>query len=568
MKPLLLIFVFVLSIFPIETHKILLIGFANYSCQNETNQSKFIFQILFKRNTTSFPGYPFLIFNAKVSNNTGNKDMQLNCSNSLNESDNLFYKCEDKVDLQNITKVIYSKISLFSNGTHNFTIDDDDILKTTLADKTRNDIQNQNQNISYHTFYLNEVLYEKNNITLNGIFNTSLINQMAYFSLGGEFYILSINDSEIKFSADEYIDEHMIGKMGQLTDGEEYILIYMNKSVNDLVRYIKPESNLFVELIGAGAFKKEPRQNAIGRIYIRGSSELLKSLRKYIRFTASARNRTSKLRNLQDSKTVNVTATGVKISNESSSIAIYNVTYTNSSNTNFTDLTPNNDFEFSQTEDFRFTEHQITKAVNTKLNLTETNTETPEEIILKKHPYHKTPSSFEFDFNVSNPLNLTENQTNAYMKYPIRIGSYDEEEIACTLINNVINNGYYKIKCSTKNTIYALMKDLKILVPKKSSRKRILAGETNINKTLLFPADANHIMEYEYSVEPNSFNPRANKNTGLTAGAIVAIVLATVAAVVAVGIVLFFLNRIKTTPPVLNNTNDFNMVNSTSNMNH
>ena len=235
------------------------------------------------------------------------------------------------------------------------------------------------------------------------------------------------------------------------------------------------------------------------------------------------------------------------------------------------DLTPNNDFEFSQTEDFRFTEHQITKVVNTKLNLTETNIEFPEVITLNKNlepPYHKTPSSFEIDFNVSNPLNLTENQTNAYMKYPIRIGSYDEEEIACTLINNVINNGYYKIKCSTKNTIYALMKDLKILVPKKSSRRRILAGETNINKTLLFPDDANDIMEYEYSVEPNSFNPRANKNTGLTAGAIVAIVLATVAAVVAVGIVLFFLNRIKSTPPVLNKTNDFNMVNSTSNMNH
>ena len=502
-----------------------------------------------------------------VSYYTRNKNIQLNCSKSLEESDNLFYKCEDKVDFQNITKVNSSKIFSFSNGTDNFNVDEDDILESNLADETINDIQDQVQNISYDTYYLNKVYIEKNNITLIGTLNTSLTG-IANLSLGGENYSLSINNSEIIFSVDEYIDEHMIGKMGKINGTEKYILIYANESVNDSVRYIKPESNLFVELIGAGAFKKEARQNAKGLIYIRGSPELLKSLRKYIRFTASARNRTSKLRNLQDSKTVNVTATGVKSSNESSSIAIYNVTYTNSSNTNFTDLTPNNDFEFSQTEDFRFPEHQITKAVNTKLNLTETNTETPEEIILKKNPYHKTPSSFEIDFSVSNPLNLTENQTNAYMKYPIRIGSYDEEEIACTLINNVINNGYYKIKCSTKNTIYALMKDLKILVPKKSSRRRILAGETNINKTLLFPDDANEIMEYEYSVEPNSFNPRANKNTGLTAGAIVAIVLSTVAAVVAVGIVLFFLNRIKSTPPVLNKTNDFNMVNSTSNMNH
>jgi len=39
MKPLLLIFVFFLGSFPIETHKILLIGYGNYSCVNETNQS-------------------------------------------------------------------------------------------------------------------------------------------------------------------------------------------------------------------------------------------------------------------------------------------------------------------------------------------------------------------------------------------------------------------------------------------------------------------------------------------------------------------------------------------------
>ena len=566
MKPLLLIFVFFLGSFPIETHKILLIGYGNYSCVNETNQSKFGFQILFKRNTT-FSAHSFLIFNVTVSYYTRNKNIQLNCSKSLDESDNLFYKCEDKVDFQNITKVNSSKIFFFSNGTHNFPVDEDDILESNLAGETINDIQDQVQNISYDTYYLNKVYIEKNNITLIGTLNTSLTG-IANLSLGGENYSLSINNSEIIFSVDEYIDEHMIGKMGKINGTEKYILIYANESVNDSVRYIKPESNLFVELIGAGAFKKEARQNAKGLIYIRGSPELLKSLRKYIRFTASARNRTSKLRNLQDSKTVNVTATGVKFSNESSSIAIYNVTYTNSSNTNFTDLTPNNDFEFSQTEDFRFPEHQITKAVNTKLNLTETNTETPEEIILKENPYHKTPSSFEIDFNVSNPLNLTENQTNAYMKYPIRIGSYDEEEIACTLINKVINNGYYKIKCSTKNTIIALLKDMKILVPKLSSKRRILAGETNRNKTLIFPSNASKIMQYEYSVEPNSFNPRTNKNNGLTAGAIVAIVLATVAAVVAVGIALFFLNRIKSTPPVLNNTNDFNMVNSTSNMNH
>ena len=562
MKLLLLTFIVALNFFPIKTNKALLVGFKNFI--NSTSTNTLEFDILFKNKTK----YQNVYFNITVSNGTNTKEYELSCSRMIVEKENdISYHCmNNSVFFNSTINVTATPIFLFKNSTTNIT--KEDIVQSSLANATINNIQDQTKDISYDTFYLSNVVIENNNITLNGYLNKVLSEERNIaLNLGEKKYDLQVSNNTIKFHVVQYIDEHLHGNMGT-NDNITYTLIYANETINDLVYYVKPESNLFVELIGAGAFKKEARQNAKGLIYIRGSPELLKSLRKYIRFTASARNRTSKLRNLQDSKTVNVTATGVKISNESSSIAIYNVTYTNSSNTNFTDLTPNNDFEFSQTEDFRFPEHQITKAVNTKLNLTETNTETPEEIILKKHPYHKTPSSFEFDFNVSNPLNLTENQTNAYMKYPIRIGSYDEEEIACTLINNVINNGYYKIKCSTKNTIYALMKDLKILVPKKSSRKRILAGETNINKTLLFPDDANDIMEYEYSVEPNSFNPRANKNTGLTAGAIVAIVLATVAAVVAVGIVLFFLNRIKTTPPVLNNTNDFNMVNSTSNMNH
>ena len=562
MKLLLLTFIVALNFFPIKTNKALLVGFKNFI--NSTSTNTLEFDILFKNKTK----YQNVYFNITVSNGTNTKEYELSCSRMIVEKENdISYHCmNDSVIFNSTINVTASPIFLFKNSTTNIT--KEDIVQSSLANATINNIQDQTKDISYDTFYLSNVVIENNNITLNGYLNKVLSEERNIaLNLGEKKYDLQVSNNTIKFHVVQYIDEHLHGNMGT-NDNITYTLIYANETINDLVYYVKPESNLFVELIGAGAFKKEARQNARGLIYIRGSPELLKSLRKYIRFTASARNRTSKLRNLQDSKTVNVTATGVKIGNESSSIAIYNVTYTNSANTNFTDLTPNNDFEFSQTEDFRFPEHQITKVVNTKLNLTETNTETPEEIILKKHPYHKTPSSFEIDFNVSNPLNLTENQTNAYMKYPIRIGSYDEEEIACTLINNVINNGYYKIKCSTKNTIYALMKDLKILVPKKSSRRRILAGETNINKTLLFPANANDIMEYEYSVEPNSFNPRANKNTGLTAGAIVAIVLATVAAVVAVGIVLFFLNRIKSTPPVLNKTNDFNMVNSTSNMNH
>ena len=43
---------------------------------------------------------------------------------------------------------------------------------------------------------------------------------------------------------------------------------------------------------------------------------------------------------------------------------------------------------------------------------------------------------------------------------------------------------------------------------------------------------------------------RASKNKGLSGGAITAIILATIAAIVAVGIAIFFLNRRPVNPPV------------------
>jgi len=566
MKLLILAFIVTINFFPIKTGKSLLVGFKNF--KNYTIDKMLEFDILFK----NIAYYELVYFNINVSNGTNNNEYEMTCGRTkvVNENDISYYCLNTSVIFNSTINVTASPIFLFKNSTNtNTTITD--IVQSSLAKATINNIQDQTKDISYDTFYLSNVkANEKNNITLSGYLNRALSEEENItLNLGEKEYNLQVSNNTIKFPEVQYIDEHLHGKMGT-NDSKYYLLIYANETVNDLVYYVDSESNLFVELIGAGAFKKTSNNNATGKIYIRGSPELLKSLRQYIRFTATASNKTSRLRNLENA--VNVTATGEKVTNESnnSSIVVYDVTYENTSNISFTHLTPNNDFEFSQTKNFSFPETQITKSVNTNLNLTEKNTEIPDVITFRdsKNPYQKTSSSFEIDFNVNNPLNLTENQTDAYMKYPIRIGSYDEEEIACTLINNVINNGYYKIKCSTKNTIIALLKDMKILVPKLSSKRRILAGETNRNKTLIFPSNASKIMQYEYSVEPNSFNPRTNKNNGLTAGAIVAIVLATVAAVVAVGIALFFLNRIKSTPPVLNNTNDFNMANSTSNMNH
>ena len=118
-----------------------------------------------------------------------------------------------------------------------------------------------------------------------------------------------------------------------------WINILNESNIKDLARYISPNSKLFVEVFGAGGFSKTTSK---GNIYIRGSPELLKSLRKYIKFTARAIYNNKNLRNLEE---ISVNATGVKDDNESTeNIVVYDVDYKGLPNSNSIDLKPNNDF--------------------------------------------------------------------------------------------------------------------------------------------------------------------------------------------------------------------------------
>ena len=121
--------------------------------------------------------------------------------------------------------------------------------------------------------------------------------------------------------------------------------------------------------------------------------------------------------------------------------------------------------------------------------------------------------------------------------------------------------------CSTNENVIAKLNTLIIKVPVlKNSRLRFLAEEEYNNKTLFF--DDENLIDYQYNPDVKGYFGR-NKNSGLSAGAIVAIVLASVAALVAVGAVFFFLARRTTTPPpIIKNQPDFNIVASTSNINN
>ena len=76
------------------------------------------------------------------------------------------------------------------------------------------------------------------------------------------------------------------------------------------------------------------------------------------------------------------------------------------------------------------------------------------------------------------------------------------------------------------------------------------------------------IIEYYYNPSDGNTFSRKTTSNGLSAGAIVAIVLATVAAVAAVGVAFLLLNRVTVTPSPIKTTTDVNFANTSTNINH
>ena len=567
MKLLLISFIIVLSTYSVKTYDLLLIGFSNFSNPTD-NKQEFSYDILFKKNNSvsEINDYKFLYNNISISNGTKTEQIELKCSkNEKDTNDDLSYNCKHEIKsitLDNIAKLNASKIFLFSNGTKNFS--DVKIVESSLIDEAINNIQNQNNVLKFGTFYLKKVSNSTNRFTVDGDIKEQFNGTLNSSVLGKEVHALVINGSQISFYVNKYIDEHLNGKMAKIIEGDDsvdydYILIYKNESnIKDLARYISPNSKLFVEVFGAGGFSKTTSK---GNIYIRGSPELLKSLRKYIKFTARAIYNNKNLRNLEE---ISVNATGVKDDNESTeNIVVYDVDYKGLPNSNSIDLKPNNDFIFSE-DNVTYDERQLTVDVDQDINLNESNPEIPVVIDLKdpNEPVKYNPSSFEIEFNTSK-LKFSSNES--YFQYPTNIGNKTYEEINCNLFNKTNSNDYYKISCSTSKTIIALVKDLRITIPQISSTRRNLQATAN-NKTFLFPQDNDKLMNYEYSAKTHDYF-RRSKSTGLSAGAIVAIILSSIAALVAVGLVFFFLRK-NQSPPIIKNQPDFNAINSTSNINN
>jgi hypothetical protein len=170
-------------------------------------------------------------------------------------------------------------------------------------------------------------------------------------------------------------------------------------------------------------------------------------------------------------------------------------------------------------------------------------------------------NSFSLDFNYTDlkEVNLF-NNSKVILSFIPQKNTTIRDTINCTLFLKKQNN--FNIVCRPKKDVYTFINTLIINALNKRGRLRFLDDE-NYQPIYTLP-NATGSINFEYIPLRNP-TLRHTKNS-LSAGAIVAIVLCTIAAILAVGVAFFFLS--KPSVPPIKSQNQVIISNSTSGLNN
>lgn len=477
-----------------------------------------------------------------------------------NKEDELIYSCNISLSTENSTKIALNNQEFnFYNSTNNKITDSPEIIFTPLAEEISKNIYLGVDELNLVTFYFDNITINNSQAVING--KTDIEGEAYYnLSLSEEEYNCTVDSTTIKFNLDKDVNDKLIGKILYNETGPA-ILIFTNDTKEDSILYSKKE-NSYIDLIGFGNYEKQENKNATNKAYFRGS---INNLKKFIRFHAKVIYGDPSLRLLEEQE--NVTASGERDTvNLTKGEVTYKITFEKTANmTNIKSIESFNDYKFSENGETFTDPSAIINIIPENLNLTNKEKITIENcnFSLTQATLNVGSKSFSFDFNfpkTSQKLNITGKKT-AYLSYH-SLDYNKRDDIQCTVENKT---NRYTFICEPKKNVYTLLKSLifKIPYPKTSRRLRFLdeAG----NSTFYADPDASGLIDYTYQSDPNIFNRKTSGRNGLSAGAIVAIVLATVAAVAAVGVAFFFLNKPSTAPAY--NYPNVDIQNSATNIN-
>jgi hypothetical protein len=519
-----------------------------------------------------------IYFNSSVTyqNTTTENNREIIC-NLDSELEYLIYKCpvENNI-LNNITNITINNYTLTltnnSESSNNFSLSEDQILLSSLAEETIKNIGSQVDHLDILVFNLTkEPNITKNEVLLYGeidfdakpienfTFNLNLTEKTTCYY---NYYNYTNDNSQIiTFTPKNNINAHLNGMMSNTSYYGYYILLFTN-TTDDLVLYSTVKSSS-ADLYGFENYTKYENKNAENVAVFFGTSNILK---KYLRFPASVRYGTnSTLRFLEVLPT---NATGTILSNSTdidNGIFKYRIVFPG------TEYIPNilgiyysNDFQFSD-DNVSFTREEI-NIVGDYINLTNTDElEKPVFINFSEGNPTVDENTFSFKFRLksnNSNINITNNQP-IFLNYSSMETSERDEIDSCTIENNT---NIFTINCEPKKDIYTLLNSLIIKVPNVTTNKRLRFLQSSGNSTIRAPKTAQGDIQFDYNPEVNTFGRKSSKKKGLSGGAIAAIVLATIAAVVAVGVAIFFLNRGPINP--IKTSTEMNLPNSTTNINN
>ena len=550
-------------------HKMILVGFG----YTTTSQTEGKFALFFRKNK-DFSSYKNLNVSVSVVNNATqiSKDYIANCENKTLENLDIKYQCSFELENQTVAKIKFLRNYTFyeESGSNTTIYTDISIIESPLALKAMEDITDLTNALNdthyYYTFSLGKIEQNNGRFKLIGNLNENLTEQESgYLILSDEKLSCIVSNDSIVFNSTKSLFDNLNGKIAKINATKHnYVLIFSENEKESSI-YYSNNTNSFIEIIDINKFKSYTDKNATATIYFRGAPSQLNYLKKYLRFTAllgynEQNQKTTNLRNLQSTiMYTNVTVEGIKGNLSENEIANYGLDIKNTSGKNIISLTSNNDYEFSEYPDFSNPlKLNILIDNKTKTNLLNNDTSIP-ETFTRTSDINKNSYSFGFDFDLTNKMIIPNNETTVILSYPSQ-KNISREEINCTL-SNLKDNLKFKILCQTQNTINTLMKNIYIIVPELSSRLRVLY-DGKINRTLYAPTNDDGIIDYEFI--PNVKNPK-KKHNGLSAGAIVALVLSTVAVVAAVMIAIMLFSQVPPNDRVIS-VNEIKMVNSNSNI--
>ena len=510
---------------------LMLVGFGKYDGNT--------FNIYFKNYNYSF-SYENLNLTTKISYQNGDNVTEINCSITevgKSEADTIIYSCpkgnlNDSINVK-ILDGNYKFFNITNNAYTNAIVKDESFL----AKITKEDILSRNTSLNFNTFYFDSVSVTSNKVELKGDLKEVEKDKTYTLQLTKSYYKCNVTKTAIKFNLTETIRDNLIGKMIYVDSDEPKILIFSNKTVDDSFYY----SNL-TGFLGFDKYEKPTSTSpASNRAHFRGTSDIFQ---KYLMFNVAIKTTTMNLFQKKVNTSINAIAKGERDDYNSdfdNNLIIYNIIFEDTKNIEILEMHRNGSFQVSNN-------NRNYRTINVG-NLTHTEKLMEDDEI--KYQSFNYPSqgiiqndtSFYFIIIIPNDIQISNGQKQASLSY-FSIDDDKRKETNLCFIKK-INTTYYNFSCSPRHDINTLVSSLDIKFEDNintKNRLRFLDSAKNITQLYLEEESyQNQNIYFEYNQTIKNFIKKSS--SGLSGGAITGIVLASVAAIFAVGVIIYCLTR-------------------------